>query len=381
MKKSCFSILSLIICLPLWAQQVETVYIHPQLIDGMVVDSEGYIYTTPGAFNGQMTVGRATPDGTYEPDFFDGFHGPADIDQNAQGVFFVTNYDDNTLKSYDPFFDEVNTLASGLDGPAGVALDQDGNSFVSCYGTPSTFDGNQIIRVDATGTVEVWLESSLLFRPQGMTFDNQGNLWVTNTASGEIFKIDTTTKIPELIYQIGPQAGSLAFREKDGLLYFASQGNNQIYRMDLVGNMELFAGTGTQGTLDGEALSAQFKSPFGLAFSPTEDTLYVSGGGNLRRIINLDGTPSSLPNPGLSSRLVVSPNPFQNQILVRLTMPSTAPITLSIYNVEGKLVTQKTFQVNTPMVLDQLNILPPGKYFLQASINGKQLVSTALLKT
>ncbi|MBR9919952.1 MAG: T9SS type A sorting domain-containing protein [Bacteroidetes bacterium] len=299
------------------AQVVETIAEDPALIDGIVLDPTGNIFTTPGAFNGQMYVGMATPTGDFEPDFYFGFEGPADIDRNAAGQFFVTCYDGKSLKRYDPIADELLTLASDLDGPAGVALDAEGNAFVTCYGAPSTFDGNQIIKIHTDGTVEEWLESPQLFRPQGIAFDGEGNLWVANTSSGEIFRIDTTTKELEWMNQLGPQAGSLAFRPNDGLMYFAAQGTNKIYQLDSEGNETLFTGNGMAAVVDGDLGQAQFVSPFGLAFTESGDTLYVSGGGYLRRITQLDFVSSVVDVSGPEVSLY--PNPTSD--FVRIEWP------------------------------------------------------------
>src|SRR5690606_17210542 len=141
----------------------------------------------------------------------------------------------------------------------------------TCFGAPPAYSGKQVVNVLPDGSSEIWLETADFFRPQGITFDDEGHLWVANTPTGKIFKIDTTTKVPTLVVELGNKVGNLVFRKKDGLLYFPSQGNQRIYRMDLQGNLDTLAGTGSTGSVDGAAMSATFNKRLGLGFTASED--------------------------------------------------------------------------------------------------------------
>ncbi|GJM34185.1 MAG: hypothetical protein DHS20C18_31860 [Saprospiraceae bacterium] len=370
MKTNCL-LLCLAAVLNLAAQQVETVTAHNTIVDGLHVDPAGNIYTSPGGLMGGTAVGRSTASGDYNPAFATGFNGPIDIDENPQGILFVTNYDNNTLKSYDPITEEVTIVASALDGPAGITFDAMGNAYVTCFGAPPNYNGQRVMRIFPDGTSEVWLETTEFFRPQGIAFDDEGFLWIANTPSGNIFKVDTTTKVPELVLALGTKVGNMAFRQKDRLLYFASQGSHRIYRMDLQGNLDTLAGAGVIGSTDGEAMQARFNQPLGLAFTASEDTLYIaeSGGRRLRRITGLDALPS-LQQEITRHSLKVYPNPVTQQLSVEVPPGFGADsCQLTLFDQQGKRILEKQVPAGTAIV--ELNQLPPGTWILRLFSKGK----------
>ncbi|MCB0706688.1 MAG: hypothetical protein KDC34_15340 [Saprospiraceae bacterium] len=367
---------NLLIFLAVSGQTVETVVSHPKIIDGIHVDAAGNIYTSPGGLQGGSAIGKATPDGVFEPNFRGGFNGPIDIDEDADGRLFVTNYDNNTLKSYDPLSDELTTVVTGLDGPAGLTFDDGGNIFLTCFGAPPAYNGDQIIKVLPDGSSEIWLETSDFLRPQGITFDDEGNLWVANTPTGKIFKIDTITKVPVLMLELGNKVGNLVFRKKDRLLYFPSQGNHRIYRMDLMGNLDTLAGTGSIGSVDGAAMSSTFNKPLGLGFTASEDTLYVAEEGKLRRIFGLDEVATQtisreahpikiFPNPSLGNIRVEIPEQMQNR-----------PNRLTLCDAVGRLKLERNIQEDeSSIVLENIekgtwylkfySTMPSGNFFVE----------------
>lgn len=365
-------LICLLVIQNLLAQSVETLVSHPKIVDGLHVDSSGNIYTTPGGLMGGFAIGKVTPEGAFDPNFKPGFNGPIDIDANEQGILFVTNYDNNSLKSYDPNTNEVATVLSGLDGPAGLTLDSSGNIFLTCFGAPPTYSGNQIIQVRPEGNSEIWLETPEFLRPQGITFDDEGHLWVANTPTGKIFRIDTTTKVPELVLELGKKVGNLVFRKKDRRLYFASQGAHQIYRMDLAGNLDTLAGTGLIGSIDGEAMIARFNKPLGLGFTSSEDTLYVAEAGKLRRITGLDGGLTAVANNFSTYPLKVYPNPGSGSL--RIEIPDSImhdSLRLNISNELGQVVIER--QILSRENIVELEGLRPGSWYLRL-FSGKKMI-------
>ncbi|HMQ50116.1 MAG TPA: hypothetical protein PKA00_22035 [Saprospiraceae bacterium] len=378
MRKWNFMLICLLVAQNLIAQTVETVVSHPKIVDGVHIDVAGNIYTSPGGLMGGTAIGKAMPDGNYDPNFRTGFNGPIDIDENSEGVLFVTNYDNNTLKSYDPITDELTTILTGLDGPAGLTLDSENHVFITCFGAPLTYSGDQIIKVWPNGDSEVWLETSEFLRPQGITFDDAGNLWVANTPTGKIFKIDTLTKVPELILNLGAKVGNLVFRHKDQKFYFPSQDNHKIYRMDLQGNLEILAGSGSLGSADGEALTASFNKPLGLGFTASEDTLYVSESGKLRRILSLDGTPSGTYDDLLNLNFKIIPNPSSGSVLVEIPEFLTGQnISLSIADNTGRIVFKKQIIPTEKYV--NLDHLEAGTWYISFYAENIFIVEKALV--
>ncbi|MEZ4961524.1 MAG: T9SS type A sorting domain-containing protein [Saprospiraceae bacterium] len=351
------------------AQMVETVASHPKIVDGIHVDAAGNVYTAPGGLMGGTAIGKATSDGNFDPNFRTGFNGPIDIDENSDGIFFVTNYDNNTLKSYNPATDELTTILTGLDGPAGLTLDGGGNIFLTCFGAPPAYSGKQVIKVKPDGSSEVWLETSDFFRPQGITFDDEGFLWVANTPTGKIFKIDTMTKLPVLVFELGNKVGNLVFRKKDHQLYFPSQGNHRIYRMDLQGNLDTLAGAGSAGSMDGDALSAQFNKPLGLGFTASEDTLYVSEAGKLRRITQLDGEPSQATGADRFD-LKLYPNPSAGAVKLEFPKLNNGQLyTIAVFDTAGK----EAMRFSTYEATFTLNGLEKGTWYIRLFVKDKMV--------
>ncbi|MCB0582888.1 MAG: NHL repeat-containing protein, partial [Phaeodactylibacter sp.] len=359
------------------AQTVETVVSHPRIVDGIHVDAAGFIYTTPGGLMQGLAIGRATPEGGFDPNFRTGFSGPIDIDENGAGLLFVTNYDDNTLKSYDPATGAVATVLSGLDGPAGLALDSEGNIFVTCFGAFPAYSGNQVIKVKPDGSSETWLETTDFFRPQGVAFDDEGHLWVANTPTGKIFRIDTTARVPELVLELGAKAGNLVFRKKDRRLYFPSQGNHRIYRMDLQGNLDTLAGTGTPGSIDGDAAGARFNRPLGLGFTVSEDTLYVAEAGRLRRITGLDEQPAQAGEKAVDWKLRVAPNPSTGSVKVEIPAALAGrPCILEVSDGSGRVA----FRQEAPLYGNAIFIdgLKAGVWYVRLFSDGILLLEKML---
>ncbi len=371
-KLNCF-LFCLLAVQVLLSQIVETVVSHPRIVDGIHVNGQGDIFTTPGGLMGGLSIGKVTPAGDFDPNFSSGFNGAIDIDENAGGLLFVTNYDDNSFKSYDPTADEVNTLVTGLDGPAGLTLDNEGNIFLTCFGAPPSYNGNQIVKVSSTGSSEVWLETTDFFRPQGITFDDDGNLWVANTPTGKIFKIDTTTKIPVLILELGAKVGNLVFRQKDQKLYFASQQHHRIYRMDLQGNLDTLAGSGNDGPVDGTAMTAQFNKPLGLGFTVSEDTLYVAESGKLRRIIEIDEVTSLAKESPVKYKIQILPNPSTGSVTIDFPDDLIQwPIKVSIIDEKGRIVFEKKILVGENAIT--LNNLGSGIRYVRVFFEKEMVV-------
>lgn len=377
MMKLNWILICLLISQNITGQMVETVATHPRIVDGLHVDASGNIYTTPGGLMGGTAIGRARPEGEFDPTFKTGFNGPIDIDANASGVLFVTNYDNNTLKRFDPITNEVATILTGLDGPAGLTLDSNGTIFLTCFGAPPAYNGNQIIRITPDGTSDIWLESNEFFRPQGIVFDDEGYLWVANTPTGKIFRIDTLTKEPELLFELGDKVGNLVFRKKDKKLYFASQGHHRIYSMDLQGNLDTLAGTGQVGGVDGEAMFARFNKPLGLGFTVSEDTLYVAEAGKLRRITGLDGSISTERNV-LTNNLNVYPNPGNGSL--RVEIPASidrSDLQLMVANAEGQIILKQQVLPTDDTV--ELSGLKTGSWYIRLFSDKKMIVEKVIV--
>ena len=142
--------------------------------------------------------------------------------------------------------------------------------------------------------------------PFGLALDQQGNLYISD--AGESNRIRTLTREGALTTLAGSQEGfadgsgaAASFHTPSGLalddagnLYVADTGNNRIRRITPAGDVTTIAGNGKAGYLDGPTLEAQFNGPIGLALDQS-GRVYVADSYNDRiRLITTDGQVQTL---------------------------------------------------------------------------------------
>jgi DNA-binding beta-propeller fold protein YncE len=150
--------------------------------------------------------------------------------------------------------------------------------------------------------------------PDGLAFDDLGDLYIADPEAAVIRKIDVLGIITTVAgngtkgYSGDGSAAisaSLYWPEAlayhDGCLYIADLGNNRVRRVNLAtGIIDTFAGNGSQGFSGdgGQATSAQLKFPAALAFN-ANGVLYIADAGNQRvREVDLDGIISTVAGNG-----------------------------------------------------------------------------------
>lgn len=198
--------------------------------------------------------------------------------------------------------------------PRGIAFDSDGNLYIADSG------GNRVRKVDKdTGVITTVAgtgaqgfggdgyeaTSAQLAYPTGIAFDAQDNLYISDNGNNRVRRVDAddgiiTTFAGNGVYvdydlDVGdglpaPSAElssprGLAF-DADGNLYIAESGNNRIRRVDTLGVISTFAGTGIWGqggyAGDGDlATLAKLNFPMDVAFDAAGN-LYIADSNNNR---------------------------------------------------------------------------------------------------
>ncbi|MGN6321402.1 MAG: hypothetical protein ACTHNE_06735 [Dyella sp.] len=174
-----------------------------------------------------------------------------------------------------------------------------------------TIAGNNIPNDAGDGGVAINAQVEL---PDGLAFDDLGDLYIADPEAAVIRKIDVLGIITTVAGN-GSKAysgdggaaisASLYWPEavayRDGYLYIADLGNNRVRRVNLAtGIIDTFAGNGIQGFSGdgGRATSAQLKFPAALAFN-ANGVLYIADAGNQRvREVDLDGIISTVAGNG-----------------------------------------------------------------------------------
>ena len=118
--------------------------------------------------------------------------------------------------------------------------------------------------------------------PTGLAADGDGNLYVSDTFRGTVYKIAPDGKVADLASGLEEPMG-LCWA--DGVLYIAECGGNRVLTVGRDGRLTVAAGTGAIGADDGAADEASFSGPKGVAVD-ADGTIYVADtdNGTVRRI-------------------------------------------------------------------------------------------------
>jgi streptogramin lyase len=170
---------------------------------------------------------------------------------------FVSDWATHSIFKYTP--DGVRTtFASGLSSPEGLAFDQAGNLYVGNA-------GSEVVRITPAGETSVFAIG--LINPYGLAFNHAGDLFVS-TDSGTVFRITPdgakSTFASGFAFPFG-----IAF-DSAGNLFVADAGHYQIVKVTPAGQSSVFA-------------YGIYNYPEGMAFNSSGD-LFISqnGGGVLR---------------------------------------------------------------------------------------------------
>ncbi|MCB1628669.1 MAG: hypothetical protein KDI48_13170, partial [Xanthomonadales bacterium] len=221
---------------------------------------------------------------------------------DEQGRLIQSNIRAGAVVRIDTDGDGFTTLGTGITGPIGVAVKASGEIFVAACGS------NQIMRVPANGGVAtVFASSSLLNCPNGLTVDDQGNLYTVNFRGGGMLRIDAAGQVSFFANIPGGGNGHLTFG--NDRFYVSSRSGNAVYVVSRSGEVSWLAGQGEPGRDDGPPETARFIKPNGIALSADGRTLYVNDEVNNGRVtlhpnalraIDLDLDESGVPiNSGM----------------------------------------------------------------------------------
>ncbi len=210
--------------------------------------------------------------------------------------------------------------------PQGLALDTSGNLFiadrshnhvrrVSRAGEITTVAGTGVIGSSGDGGRGV---DAALNRPSDVAVDNFGNLYIAETASSQIRRLDLAGIIttiagrgsfgsegdggPAVDAKLGQPEGVTL--DGAGNLYIADTRNDRIRMVDLAGLITTVAGTGVAGFSGdgGLATSAQLRSPAGVVIgrpgTPHSGSLFIADTNNHRIRMVKDGTITTFAGDG-----------------------------------------------------------------------------------
>jgi sugar lactone lactonase YvrE len=278
---------------------------------------------------------------------------PTYVALDADGNVFIADTANNRVRRVDARTGIITTVAGNgtsgfagdngpatsadLNGPNGLALDSDGNLYIADT-------GNQRVRaVDLqTGVIRTiagngyagWLGDTgravraNLSRPTGLAADGSGNLFISDTNSNRVRRVELRTGIitryagswsnqalgdngPAHRARLNDPAGIAV--DRTGNLYIADNFQHRVRRVDAhTGIITTVAGRGYPGS-DGDrgpAVEAALGRPAGVAVDG-EGNVYVvdTAGSRLRRIDARTGIITSVPVP-VPARVMPMPMPM-----------------------------------------------------------------------
>ncbi len=309
-----------------FAEGVKATDASISLVDGLVADKKGNVYIARRDHN---TIDRIGSDGKiyrYAGSGSSGFSGdggpakqatlklPAGLAFDDAGNLYIADRENHRVRKVDSK-GVITTIAgtgtTGFSGdggpavkaqlnyPAGVAVDNKGNVYISdrsndrirkinSKGVISTVAG---IGVDGySGDAGLALKAKLS-KPFGICLDTKGALYIADRGNNRIRRVDTHGIITTVagdggfffIGDNGPAyrasiAGPTGVAvDAEGSIYIADRNNNRIRKVDSMGMIRTIAGTGQQD-YNGDAEVARETNlylPFGVALDPEGKLLMI----------------------------------------------------------------------------------------------------------
>ncbi|MBO3699121.1 tetratricopeptide repeat protein [Roseivirga sp. E12] len=175
---------------------------------------------------------------------------------DPQGSLYQAQYYGNTITKINRYTKEVSEVAhEGLFGPVGLTFKNKDLYICNC-------NNNTIAKMGADQKVVEFAKSPLLNCPNGITLGSDGNLYVVNYRNPNIVKINPEGEAT-LFVKLPASSGGHIIHHR-GNFYVTSFFDHKIFKVSSDAKVTHFAGTGTTGVKNGEALNAQFINPNGI---------------------------------------------------------------------------------------------------------------------
>jgi gliding motility-associated-like protein len=336
-----------------------------------------------------------------------GFSLPSGIGADNAGNIYVTDFGSGAIRKITS--GGVVTTIATLGQPSGLAADAQGNCYVS------DFAENNIYKITAAGVKTVFAGSGLIGAndglgaaasfngPGGLALDAQGNLYVTDQINNKIRKITPDGLVTTLAGSgaTGSNNGSAlaaTFNNPDGVtvdkagnVYVADTKNNLIRKIAADGTVSTFAGNGAAGKTDGTGTATNFNYPTNLTIDALGNLYVADYKNNLIRKITPAGVVSTLAGSGATGSINgtfkaasfngpialifdntgnLFVNDFQNNLVRKLTLTG--------FSIDKTLPDGLTFDAATGTVSGTPTVIAPAVDYTVTAYNSAGSSSTVV---
>lgn len=304
-------------------------------------------------------------------------------------LLLVTGFNNPNIKKYDAVTgDYLGNFSQGfnLDNPTKMLIGPDNLLYVSQWGSPSS----KIVRFDLQGNfVDEWSEVDV---PEGcgMAFDIAGNLYITTWSNGQnngtagfVRKFDPEGNDLGIVINTSVLQGPVGIWIDDvGEFYVVDWTLGRVSKFNINGGLieQFITGmTRTEGNAfgpDGKYYLCDWQSNRINRYNidGSFDTTLVNTGLNIPNSITFgpDGIVNSIRSINKETTITIYPNPVNEEhLFLEFTAEEASDSELTIYNIDGKIISRQTISVMFGENKHSLEIeaLDSGLYYFNLTTN------------
>ena len=281
-----------------------------------------------------------------------GLNGPAGLAVDGAGNVYFADTHNNAIKKWTPATQVVTTLVStGLSHPQGVAVDGSGNLYIADT-------NNNVIKKWMAATQAVTTPVSTgLSNPKGVAVDGSGNVYIADTNNNVVKMWAAATQTVNTLVASGLASPSGVAVDGPGNVYIADSGNSAIQIWT--------AATQTVSPLVSSGLAA----PSGVAVDGSGNVYIADSNNNAIQLWTAaTQTLSPLVSSGLSSPMAVAVDGAGNAYLADTSNNAVKEVPRAFVDPTAKFIITAAGSDSLPVILPATaNLRPP---FAPASDQG-----------